>query len=835
MRRYRAGRAPRPRLGQWSADLAQDLHYAWRQLARSPGLSTLVIATLAIGIGANVTMAGVIDRLLLRGPVGVEDADRLARLVGVTPEVGNAGDRVGYPMVLELGREVPAFAGVAAFSSAKLPLDQETDGAEVEATLVTPNYFSLLGVRPALGRLFGPGDGFPEGTATGGPPLAVLADGFWRRQFGGDPGVIGRVVQVGQLSYTVVGVASAGFRGLATEPADVWLPLPVAADVEARRFILEDHGASWLTAVARLRPGASRAVAGEQATHIWRRSVPRLPQYEGAHLAAASLIRARGPDRPREVNVTLWLAGVSSLVLLIACANVTNLLLARAFARRREIAVRLALGASRARLARQLVVEAGLLVALGAVAALLLADVGASILGRNLGTETAGGRFVDARLVAFTGLIALGTTMLVGLAPLLLSAIPDLSRTLRGSAGVGGGRSSRARAALLGAQAAICMLLLVMAGLFAQSLQRVTELDLGLDPGRTLVVNFNLGPLAMTDADRAALHIELRERVRGVPGVAGVAFSQGSMRAVNVHTDARNASEHIRRTNHVPYEIPVDSGYFSVLGSRLRGRDFSTTDVKGAPPVTIINAPLAELLFPGEDALGRCVYVPVRADDPSGPCFTVVGVLEGYIYGRSILERDGLQAYTPLAQIRYNVGRPQQLYVRLDRPAASVIPALRQAMLGVRPGMPRLRILWMRDMVEPELRPWRAAAAIFSLFGVVALVVAAVGLYAVVSFTATQRTQETAVRLALGARLGDVMLAVAGGAVRAVAAGLALGLVAALIARHWVGQLLFQTSPADPLVMVGGAAVLCVVALLAAAVPTLRAAHQDPAAVLRVE
>jgi predicted permease len=831
--------ASEPAARRWARDLWQDLGYALRQLRHAPGVSALIVATLAIGIGANATMAGAVDRLLLRAPAGVRDADGLVRLLFQEPGAPVLGGYMNYPALMDLRREVGAFADVAGYTSQALPFGVGPDAPEIRATLVSPSFFSLLGARPVLGRLFTSADGFPEGAAAGGPALAVLGHGFWQRQFGGDPRVLGRTVRLGTLTYTVIGVTQPGFAGVEAEVPDVWLPVTVTAAVELtpRQAWLEDRGSAWMLAVARMRPGATRAAAEAQGTTVWRHynTTPGAPGAD-TRLLTTSVIRGRGPDRPREVKVALWLGGVSALVLLIACANVANLLLARAFTRRREIAVRLALGAGRGRLARQMLAEAGLLAMLGGVGAVGLAALGGGVLRRLFVSAGLGaGGFVDARLLAFSAAIALGTGMLVSLAPLAQSTTPDLTAGLRAGQASGGGRTSRVRAALLGAQAALCMLLLVVAALFAQSLHRVQSLDLGLDPEQTLSASFNLDRGAMTVAERDAGYAEMLERVRAIPGVTGAARATGGGRAVAVHTKTHDTWEHTLRTQGVPYEAAVDSGYFRMLGTSMRGRDFTAADVRGAPLVTILNEPLAELLFPGQDAIGQCVYLPIRSNDPDGDCWTVVGVVQGFWYHRSILNREGLLVYVPLAQRSYGLGRPGRLVVSVNGPTAAVIPAVRQAILDAWPGLDRVRVQAMRDTMTPELRPWQLAATMFSLFGAVALVIAAVGLYAVVAFAAAQRSTEIAVRIALGAHARNVLAVVAGDGLRTVVVGLAVGAAAALGIRHWLGPLLFQTSPGDPRIIGGVAALLLGVAALAVAVPTVRALRRDPAAVLRVD
>jgi len=828
-------------LARWLRDSLRDVAYAVRQARRAPGASAVVVFTLAVGIGATAVMAGAVDRLLLRPPAHVRSADRLARVLLVGPGPGGetrTNARSNYPTFLHLERDVGAFDAVAAYAGATLTLGAGADVAEVRASLVSAGFFPLLGVVPAVGRVFTAADGFPAGDAPGGPSLAVLGYDYWQRQFAGDRGIVGRAVRLGDRPYTVVGVAPRGFTGVESEPVDVWVPMTVAAGSGALSSLsLADRGSTWLSIVARLAPGAPRAAAEQQATTVWRHynGPPGTLEAE-ARVVAASIIRARGPDKPREVRVALWLAGVSALVLLIACANVANLLLARAYARRREVAVRLALGASRGRIARQLLAEGVLLAGLGGAAALGLAAAAGRLLAPLLGAAAVGGHagIADGRLFAVTAAVALGTAIAVSVAPLAQSVRVDLTDFLRLGAAAGGGRTSRARSALLGVQAALCMVLLVGAGLFAHSLRRVEGLDLGLDLDRTLMVRFDRDrvPLSAPDLDA------ILARVREAPGVGGAALAEQNPyragRAVAAHTTTRSAESFWPDGAEVPMEVVVDSGFFRTVGATsLRGRDFTAADRAGAPRVAVINEPLARLLWPGEEPLGQCMLL--TWEETGRECVTVVGVTRGFWYGWSILDRERLVVYVPLAQRPAGAKPPGVLLVAARGDPALVTAAVRQAIGGVRPDLPAVSVTWMRDVADPEVRPWRTAATLFSLFGGIALVIAAVGLYGVVAFTAAQRAPEIAVRRALGARPRHVLAVVAGGGLRAVAVGLAAGAAAALAARGWIGPLLFQTSPTDPKIVLGVAALLLAVAAVAAVVPTARALRRSPASVLRVD
>ncbi len=820
------------------ADAMQDVRLSLRQMGRAPSQAALIVITLALGIGANVTMVDAVDRLLLQPPPGIRAPAEVARLVFVTPFPG--GDVVStvsnYATMLDLEREVASFDGVASYSTFRTVLGSAADGVDLQAVMVSPSFFTLLGVRPALGRLFGEADGYPSGEATGGPALAVLDYRFWQRHFGADSSVIGRPLRIGALSYIVTGIAPSGFRGLDEESPDVWLPMTVTADAEMPRIWRSGRATTWVSLVARLREGATRAAAEGEAARVWAYgNAPPGPSARQTRVVAASAIPGRGPDAPREVKVALWLAGISTLVLLIACANVASLLLARAFVRRREIAIRLALGAARGRLARQMLVEGLMLAVLGGVGALCIALLGGSLLQHLFGSQVAGIGILDARLLLVTGAIALSTGVLVSLAPLAQSVSPDAADALRTGASAGGGRRSHVRTALLGTQATLCMLLLIVAGLFATSLHRLEQLDLGLDVDQTIMARFERDSDIMPEVAYDAMYATLLQRVMALPGVERAALAETDPyrngRAVAAHTLEIPADElWYEGVMDVPMEAAVDSGFFRTVGARLHGRDFEAGDVRGAPRVAVINEPLAHKLWPGGDAVGQCMLLSSKEPE----CVTVVGVLQGF-WRRDILRRDMLVVYVPLAQRTSIHGRPAGMFVRVSGDPDDAALAIRKIIVDLRPSFQVIRVTPMRDIIAPQIRPWRTAAGMFMAFGAIALLISMIGLYAVVSFMATQRSHEIAVRMALGAGSGSILTTVAGDGLRTVAVGLVVGAVAAFAIRGWIGPLLFQTSATDPLVMGGVGGLLMFVAVLAIVVPTVRALRQNPASLLRSE
>ncbi|MEJ7810795.1 MAG: ADOP family duplicated permease [Gemmatimonadaceae bacterium] len=834
------------RVRRWLADLRQDGRLTVRQMRRAPGMTTLIVLTLAVGIGANVTLVGAIRQLLLRAPEYVREPERVVRLL-LDSRDGRGGGAVtsaaNYPMLLDVQREATAFAAVAGFTWRQMSIGIGPDAADVRAALVSADFFPLLGAAPVLGRTFSAADGYPAGETTGGPPLAVLGHGFWQRHYGRDSGVVGRAIRIGAIVYSVVGVMPAGFRGVESDAPDVWLPITVAADDPGVYITLPDRARYALSMVARLHPAATPALAEQQAAAIWQRGLRAMVGGETrdtpVRVVAASLIRGRGPDAPREVKVTLWLAGVSVFVLLITCANVANLLLGRAVARRHEVAVRLALGAGRGRLARQMLAEGVLLAAVSGAAALCVAAFGGPFLSRLLVGDAAG-RFVDPGLFAFAAAIALGTGVVISLAPMLQSVRGEQITDLRVGVSSGSPWNARVRLGLLVTQSALCMALLVGAGLFALSLKRVAALDLGLDVEHTLRALVNLDRLLLPDDAVGATYDEMLRRVRAIPGVAGAALANSDPyaggRAVGPYTPRHDADFFWPPTvAHVAMEAAVGDGFFRAVGATsLRGRDFERTDRRGAPRVAVINAPLARILYPGEDALGQCIVLPVAGDDRSRSCVTIVGVLSGVWYG-TMLNREKPMVYVPLAQRISSAGvfRPQGIFVRARGEPRPIVEEIRRALQSVRSDLPAVRVTLTRDAVAAEMRPWRLGATMFGLFGAVALVVAVVGLYGIVAFAVAQRSFELAVRLALGARRRDILRAVAGEGLGAVAVGLAIGAAGALSVRRWVGPLLYQTSANDPRVMLAIAALLFGVGFVAILLPTARAWRLDSAALLR--
>lgn len=843
MQGSRDGLHPRPDqfvLARVWNDLAQDLRFALRQGRRMPGFTALAVTTLAVGIGANASMAGAIDRLLLRPPVGVQDPARVVRLLLTSRTAagvaGSVSASLNYPTFLDVQKGVSDFSSVAAYTQGDLSFGTGQSAVPAHVWLVSSGFFAALGVVPHLGRLFA-ADALPGGEESGGQPVAVLGYEFWRRHFNASATVLGSSVRIGHIDYSIIGVSPPGFRLGEEQVPDAFVPITVAAQAEVPQLWFGGRGSTWLSLVARLKDGTSSTQASHQATAVWRDGNAGPGIDTAATIVAASIIPGRGPDAPREARIAVWLGAVSIIVLLIACVNVVNLLLGRSFVRRREFAIRVALGAGRSRLARQLMTEGLLLTMAGALGALVLCGLGGHFLSRELAGAGDSGPFIDLRLLVFVGGIALGVAAFVSLAPLIHSLRANVSHPLSADARAGGGRTAKVRFAFLMAQASICLPLLVSAGLFVSSFRQVARLDIGMDVDHTFVITFDLNQLSLSSADAQATLDRMASNVRHVAGVERVAFGEynpyrgGFAVAAQTPERGEDAALQAAWATRSPMAAAVDSGFFHTVGAAsLRGRDFDSQDRAGSERVAIVNATLAQLLWPNETAIGKCMLI----SDTDRRCVRIVGVLEGF-WRRSILDRNQFLVYVPLSQSTLGSGIPRTMFVRVDRPSEALAVDVQRAIQDARPDLGAVKAELMHDVLEPQYQPWRVAATMFGLFGGVAVVICIVGLYGVVSFNATQRASEIAIRMALGARPSDVLKTIAGPAFRAIIGGLALGTLGAFLLGHLVSSILYKTLPSDPTIVLSSIALLIGVSVVASVIPTARAIAKRPADILRNE
>ncbi len=839
----------------WLDHVVQDLRSAVRALLRDRAVSGFVIITLALGLGATAAVFSLADRLFVEPPAGVVDPGGVRRLYLRTNLT------LGGVTAMQRGF---VYAAAAAIDSALAPRARTAEyvppgqfsgyplvpTGSVNLSYASADYFSVLGVRPFLGRFFDPSETRLGRSADA--LVAVLSYGYWQRRFGDDRTVLGRVVTLADRAYTVIGVAQRGFSGTDLDATDVWVPLAglpggtIGGVPWYRYWRFYSVGFSVLVRPQRdVRSGWIAAVA----TAVYRRGERAAmegldPDTTGAVLTGP-LLEALGPTvaPAPDVAITWRLIGVALIVLLVACANVANLLLLRAMRRRREIAVCAALGISRGRLVRQLLVEAVVLSAAGGVAALVLAAWGGRVLRTLLlpSVHWASGDVFDQRLLLFGVALTLITGLAAGLVPALRSSRPDLATELKSGPRDGGAGHSRLRAGLTVAQVSLSVLLLVGAGLFLRSLQDVRGIDLGYQMDRLVMGRvFWLKPDGAYDYSYLWKHAaavgnvlsDVAARLADAPGVEGAAVASSMPMHGFAMTEwfLGDGREVPSPDNREPAAIAVSPGFFRTTGVTLvRGRAFDDRDHTGSPGVVIVNETAARLYWPGADAIGKCL----RLFRATSPCLTVVGVTED-AHLANVIEPQRVVLYTPLAQQPISGG---DVVIARTAPGeqATVAAAIRRTLRSAFPGAAPPEVEAGSELIGSQYRPWETGTALFGVLGLLALLVAAVGVYSVVAYSVSQRTHEMGVRTALGARVRDVVSLVLGGSLRLVGVGVVVGVGLALILGRLVASLLYGVSAHDPIVLAAVAVVLLAVGLLAAALPAWRAAKVDPVRALGAE
>jgi predicted permease len=812
--------------------LLADLRHAARSLARSPVLLAAAVLTLGLGIGANTAMFGVVDRLFFRPPAHVTNPDRVKRLnaTQTVPPFGTfTGSVASYPRFLDFRDHATSFSAIAAYAGTSFSLGLGADAQRIQGEMVTASFFPLLGVRPALGRFFTA----EEDRVGAAAHVAVLSEEFWKGHFGSSPDALGKTLALGRTPYTVIGVAPAGFSGIDLRVPDVWVPMSAAALESEWPGVFECGGCYWFESLVRLRDGVTPTQAAAEGTAIYRSRIDQ-PSDTNATVSLGSVHAALGPNAGTEAKLSLWLIAVCGIVLLIACANVANLLLARAVQRRREVAVRVALGASRGRLIRTVYAESLVLAALGCGAAILVALWASPLLDAALlpGTTTTP---LDLRLLTFGALAAVATAVLAGLAPAWHAGVDDLSASLKSGAREGGTHRSHLRSALLVGQVSLTLVLLTGAGLFVTSLRHVQHLRLGFDPDRVIAASVNLPSQGYKPADIRSIYDRMAERVRALPGVENVSLVEGSSPfrtswAVRLEVPGLDSLPQVKTGG--PYITAVTPGYFRTMGTGIRrGRAFTEADGAGAQRVAIVNETMAKLYWPGEDPIGKCLKIGA----PPVACSLVVGVAEN-ARQNEITDETVVQYYVPLAQAGSLLDTPLfLLFVRTRGPADAMVAPVRRAVQGSAPNLPYPNIDPMPQLFADQLRPWQLGSLLLSLFGGLGLLLAAIGLYGVLSYTVSQRTQELGIRIALGAARRDLLRLVVRQGVRVTLIGIALGAIGALLAGGAIASLLYGVSPRDPFVLIAVALVLLGVAIVASYLPARRATKVDPMVALRYE
>jgi predicted permease len=815
------------------ADLSQDLRFAWRRLRRKPALSGPTIAVLALGIGATTAVFSAVDAALLR-PLPFVDAGRLMTLTSVSVPFQQSLGQSRLVDILDV-RAMPEFSSATAFASGGLNFDDPDRPLRVNAGVVTADFFTTLGIRPAAGRGFTPEEGLPNGGN-----VVILSHAFWQRLGGGD--MVGRSIPLQGEHWTIVGVMPAGFDF--PKQSDVWIPMSVPTT--ARTFA---PFRGWLPSrvVARLAPGVSAERAAAKLMARWEQSLvgadPRSSLKDWVNDvrqkgAVVPLQRNLVGERRRPLTI---LMGATLLLLLIACANVGNLLLSDAAARRREIAVRQALGASRLRVVRQLLIESVMLAGVGAALGLLLAPAALSLLRIMLPADLAGvaPAQLDLRVLAFATALSVGSGIAFGLWPARDASREDPGAVIKAGSGHGAtARSgSRARRTLVTLELALTVMLLVGAGLMLRSFQRVMSQDMGLEPERaaTLEMTFPRGGLRGTGDNTERLRVArgVLDQMRAEPGMEAVGMVNdlplrgGGGLSLSIDIDGTQSAT---TSDDMQFArmLYATSGYFPAMGIHLlRGRLLAEADdAPNAPRVAVISATMASTYWPERDALGRTFRYPGDTIPIS-----VVGIVADVREGRLDAAPEPQMYFPLLRRVPDNVA----LVARATLPPTTLLARMQSAVRGVAPGQAVYNVRMMEDVVSTSVAPRRTNTLLISLFAGIALVLAALGVYAVVAHGVAQRTREFGIRMALGATPGRLLMLVCREMGGVVILGLLIGLAGAWALSRVMASLLYEVTARDPLTFMAVPLVLVVPATVALLVPASRVKRLNPTQVMRAE
>jgi predicted permease len=813
--------------------VSQDFRVSLRRLARAPGFALAVSLTLALGIGANAAMFGIVDRLLLRPPEYLVDADRVVTLGAQFTYDGGIATQQTFPYhtykAFHEGLTKASIVGMSTFPQ-PMPFGRGVEAQVITGVQTNVDYFPMIGVKPARGRFFLEGDD----REPVGEPVIVISHAFWQRQYGGDNSAVGKSITLGDQTFTIVGVAPQGFTGFELTPVDVWIPITSAGSLRAMRTNdwMTTKQSTWIRVYARLRDDASPQQIAAEATPINEaEGEPRLRE-QNAKASATLLMDALRESRGQTATVAKLLAGLSLIVVLIACTNVVNLMLSRAVSRRQEVAVRLALGVTRTRLAIQLLCETFMLALLGAVGAAAIAWIGGT--GARIlifGESTWGGSPIDMRMAIYIALTSIAAALVAGLVPLLQSGQLTLTSTLKSGAREGRRSGDRTRGAILVSQAALSVLLLVTTGLFWRSLQAVNHVSLGMDAQHLMLARVDTRVMGATPQRADELYHEMARRVRSVPGVRAVTISNtvAGWNSMGTRLFVPGRDSVVLPEGGGPYLNGVEPGFFAAVNTRiLEGRDFTDADNATALPVAIVNQTMARMLWPDANAVGQCI----KLDKIDSPCTTVIGVAENS-RRQNWIEEEIFHVMRPLTQ------SPSTSRILLVRAAnetdGALIGRIQQSMRSAEANLPFADVRPLTSLYENELRPWRLGAGILGAFASLALFLVAVGLFATISFSVTQRTHEIGVRMALGARAGQVVRLVMRQGFILAAAGSAAGVMLALAGGRYVQDMLYQVSPKDAGVFAVTLLVLGTIATLATALPAFRASRVNPVRALRSE
>lgn len=823
-------------------DLIRDLRHGLRSLGRAPGFTLVAVATLTLGIGVNSTIFSLVNAVLLR-PLPVESPEELVDVYGHSA-TASSHDTNSYPDFMDLRAQTETLSGMMAYSNFFANLSVEGSSELVVGEIVSEDFFSVSGVRPMLGRALAPADF----ESMGGSPVAVLGHGFWQSRFAGDPGVVGRTFRLNGIVYTVVGVAPAGFGGMFPAVASqMWIPLSMVEEVEplgnnwtsgplVGDTRLDRRGAHFLWVKGRRKPGVELPAVRAEIEGIAARLSAEYP--ETNDLVRQTVLRtndvAINPDFDKTVAPAgMVLMGAVALVLLVACANLANMLLARATSRRREIAVRIALGAGRARMIRQMLVESLLVALAGGALAALLSIWMAKILGSiqpplpiELGLDLS----PDWRVMTFTMAVAAATSVLFGIVPALRASRPNLVPALKGSGDgqTGARRMFDLRDTLVVVQVAVSVVLLVAGSLMVRSLGAAGRVDFGYDPTRTAYLGLAM-EMNGYDAEQAGVfYADATQRLAALPGVEAVSLTSRVPLSLNNNGYGVFIDGHQTSPTDAPYAVDgasVDEGYIETLGLRiLAGRGILPDDRDERRRVAVVTAAMAARYWPGEDALGREFRVGWE-----GAPYRIVGIVEDH---RVDTPGEAPKPYMLLPLPRQS--GYGNFMVKTTTAAAAMVPTLERELRALDPDLVFLETGTLQDQADVRLFPIRAGAWLIGVFGALALVLAAVGLYGLMGYAVSRRIREIGIRKALGADTSVVVADILRRGMTTVAVGFAVGAVLAGLAGQALSSVLYVGVFDVPsfgvafLVLAGAAA-------LANVIPAVRAARVDPAVPLKSE
>ena len=797
----------------------QDLRYGARMLLKQPGFTLIAVITLSLGIGANTAIFSIVNAVLLR-PLPYKAPERLVIL---EEHYGAGGMSPSYPNFVDWRDQNTVFDSIVAVRpNESFNFTGAGEPERLQGRLVSTEFFATLGIKPLLGRDF-----LAEEDRPGATPAAILSYGFWQRRFGSNPGVIGQQLTLNNQSFTVVGITPPNFQF--GEQADVSVPIGLSSERFRQRG--RDPGTG---VIARLKPNVSKGEAETELNMIAARLEQQYPESnKGRRVRLTPLHEGIVGDIRQPLLILLSSVG---LVLVIACANVANLLLVRSSTRRKEMAVRIALGASRRALIRQLLTESVLLAALGAALGILLALWGTSFIASQLpvGIPRLQEAQVDAPVLVFTLALSLLTGLLFGLAPALQASRPNLTEGLKEGDRGSSGRRQRLRGALVVGEVALTLTLLVGAALLIQSFRRVLQVDPGFNPRNLLTMQISVNN---RDGSQVADFFEqLQQKVRSLPGVKSVAVSNGLPFGVANHPTfiIEGRPDHENKPTSIRYTVSPD--YFKTMGIGLiKGRVFTGQDTRDSPRVVIIDEVLARFAFPSEDPLGKRLK-----QGPDSPSFEIMGVVQHVAHD----SLDGqipasAQFYTNFNQISLEVlpnnVRRINLLTRTEVEPLSLASGVRREIAALNKDQAVFNVRTMEQIVAQSVVARRFSMLLLTVFAIVALALASLGIYGLMSYAVAQRSREIGVRMALGAQSGNVLRLVIGQGMKLVLAGVALGVVASVALTRTIKSLLFGVSATDPATFAAIAMLLAAVALLACWIPARRATKVDPMVALRFE